>query len=318
MHRHLGIDAGGAGVVRVRRADPGDAVVAREGDRGLGGAAHHQVAHAVVAIDQRGRGRGLVDLDIRPRVDGARLVAADVVRQAEDAVRVSPGEIGLGHQLGDPCRVNGREAGRREHVGDEGARDGRGDRRRHHAAPTSLSGMSVKIFCLSAAEMFSALHLPGAFERAHVVGVVAAEHDARWADDRHQRLKLRLRVQDRIVVQRRHRLLGAVVLEVDLRLRPHLLQPCEKAPRSATAPMPPPCHEEPLDVGVALRPRRRTRPRRPRWSSVERITDQVVEVVLRRGDPSRRLAWDAPSSARGARSRPPIPARTRARRGSAG
>ena len=86
----------------------------------------------------------------------AGLEPADVVRQAEDAVRVGPGEIGLGHQLGDPCRVGGRKAGRREHVGDEGARDGRGDRRRHHAAPTSLSGMSVQIFCLSAAEMFSA------------------------------------------------------------------------------------------------------------------------------------------------------------------
>ena len=58
--RQRRIDAGGAGMVRAPRADPGDTGRARELDRGLGGARHHQVAHAVVAVDQRGRRRRLV------------------------------------------------------------------------------------------------------------------------------------------------------------------------------------------------------------------------------------------------------------------
>ena len=61
-----------------------------------------------------------------------------------------------GLPAGDAGRVGVRKAGGDKHIADEGARDVRPDRRRHHASPSSFSGMSVRIFCLSAAEMFSA------------------------------------------------------------------------------------------------------------------------------------------------------------------
>ena len=70
------------------------------------------MAHAVVAVDQRGRrrasastlmfGRGLIE---------PSLSRCDILRQAEDAVRIGAGEVGLQHQLGDLGGV-GRPAGR--------------------------------------------------------------------------------------------------------------------------------------------------------------------------------------------------------------
>ena len=73
LERQRGIDAGGPRVARHEAADPGDAALARQLDGGFGGARHHQMAHAVVAVDQRGRRRGAVDLDVGLGVGRAEL-----------------------------------------------------------------------------------------------------------------------------------------------------------------------------------------------------------------------------------------------------
>ena len=114
-------------MVRAAHADPADAGVARELDRGLGGARHHQMAHAVVAVDQRGRGRGLLDPDVGLRIDAAAAQPLDVLRQPEHAVGVGAGEVGLEHQLGDLGGVGGRQPDRLERI-----RDQRGDGRGRH------------------------------------------------------------------------------------------------------------------------------------------------------------------------------------------
>ena len=88
-------------MVRAARADPADAGIAGKLDRGLGGARHHQMAHAVVAVDQRGRCRGLLDADVGLRIDAAAAHPVDVLPQPEHAVGVGAGEVGLEHQLGD-------------------------------------------------------------------------------------------------------------------------------------------------------------------------------------------------------------------------
>ena len=51
-------------MVGAPHADPADARLARDLDREIGGVGHHQMAHAVVAVDQRGRGAALDHLDV--------------------------------------------------------------------------------------------------------------------------------------------------------------------------------------------------------------------------------------------------------------
>ena len=78
------------------------------------------MAHAVVAVDQRGRGAALDHLDVRARIDVAALEGAHVAGQAEDAVRVRAGEVGVEHGAGDDAGVRLRQpAG--ERVGHERA-----------------------------------------------------------------------------------------------------------------------------------------------------------------------------------------------------
>ena len=102
-------------------AHPTDARLLRQlgGDRG--GAAHHEVAHPVVAIDQRGGGGGAVDRDVGRPVDGPALDTADVLRQAEDAVGIGP------HQ--DPLPPSARRQQRRPSPATR-RRPGRGARTR--------------------------------------------------------------------------------------------------------------------------------------------------------------------------------------------
>ena len=59
------------------------------------------------------------DPDAGAWIDAARLDASDVLRQAEHAMRVGAGEIGLEHQLGDFCRVGVGHADRQHRVLDE-------------------------------------------------------------------------------------------------------------------------------------------------------------------------------------------------------
>src|SRR5436190_19984564 len=99
LERHRGVDRGGAGMIAVAGADPADAIVARQRDRLLDGAGYDEAAEAVIAIDHGGR-PGLPDHRyLRARVKPARLDAADVLRQAEDAMPVGAADIRGGHQL---------------------------------------------------------------------------------------------------------------------------------------------------------------------------------------------------------------------------
>ena len=82
-------------MVRAAHADPADPGVTGEIDRRFGGARHHQMAHAVVAIDQRGRGRGLFDADVGLRIDAAAAHAVDVLPQPEHTVGVGTGTDAL-------------------------------------------------------------------------------------------------------------------------------------------------------------------------------------------------------------------------------
>jgi hypothetical protein len=75
--------------------------------------------HAVVAVDQRGRRRGARYRDVRTLVEAASRQAAHILRQAENAVAVGAGEIGLAHQFGAARGVRLRQSRRGERVGDQ-------------------------------------------------------------------------------------------------------------------------------------------------------------------------------------------------------
>ena len=57
--------------------------------------------------------------DVRPRIDAAGADAPHVVRQAEHAVRIGAGEVGLDHQLGDLRGIGGGQADGAQRVRDE-------------------------------------------------------------------------------------------------------------------------------------------------------------------------------------------------------
>ncbi len=125
--RERRVDTSGTRMVRAPRADPGHAAFAGERNRGLGRPRHHKVTHSVVAVDQRGRRRGLAHGDRGPRIDPTGPKPAHVLREAEHAVGIGAGKIGLGHQLGDLGSVRPRQA-----HGAERIRDQAGNRRRRH------------------------------------------------------------------------------------------------------------------------------------------------------------------------------------------
>ena len=102
------------------RADPADAGRFGLFDGKFGGAPHHQMPHAVVAVDQ-GRGRPVADdADIGLGIDAAGADAAQVKRQPDHAMRVAAAQIGLDHEICKGLRVVRRHAGRGEDADDEG------------------------------------------------------------------------------------------------------------------------------------------------------------------------------------------------------
>jgi hypothetical protein len=125
--RHRRIKPRSAGVVRSAHADPGDAGIPRERDRGIGGAAHHQMAHGVVAVDQRRRRRGPGYGDARLGVEAASTDAADILRQTKNAVGIGASQVGFRHQFRDLGGIGRRQPERGEHVAYEGLDDGRLD-----------------------------------------------------------------------------------------------------------------------------------------------------------------------------------------------
>ena len=69
--------------------------------RFFGGEFHHQMAHAVVAVDQRHSRRFTLNRDVGFDVDRAALDAAYVLRQAKYAVAFGAVDVGTRHQLRD-------------------------------------------------------------------------------------------------------------------------------------------------------------------------------------------------------------------------
>ena len=58
------------------------------------------MAHALVAVDERGSWGALQHADARPRVDRAALELAHITCKAKDAMRIRAGEIGFEHRGG--------------------------------------------------------------------------------------------------------------------------------------------------------------------------------------------------------------------------
>ena len=108
-----------AGVIAHARADPADAGGLGLLDREVRGAAHHQVAHGIVAVDQRRRGPVADHADVRLGVDAAGPDAAHIKRQPDHAVGVAAAQIGLDHEAPDDFRVLRGQAGRDKGADDE-------------------------------------------------------------------------------------------------------------------------------------------------------------------------------------------------------
>ena len=119
-HRHAGVERRRAGMVTPLRAHPGHACGFRFFNRALGGEFHHQMPHAVVAVDQCHRGSFALNADVRFDVHRAALDAAYVLRQTKNAVAFAAIHIGARHQLGDGLRFGWRDADRLKGIGDEG------------------------------------------------------------------------------------------------------------------------------------------------------------------------------------------------------
>ena len=119
MQRHGDVERRRAGMIAHARADPADAGGLGLLDRQMRGAAHDQVAHGIVAVDERGRGPVADHADVGLGVDAAGANAADIERQPDHAVGVAAAQIRLDHQSGDGFRVLRRQAGRREGADDE-------------------------------------------------------------------------------------------------------------------------------------------------------------------------------------------------------
>ena len=111
-HRHARIQRRRAGVIAMLDADPGDTDVAGFLDRFFRREAHHQMAHAVVAVDQRHTRRFALDADMRRKIDRVALDAADVLRQAEHAVAVGAQQVGAHLQFGNTLGFGDRYSDR--------------------------------------------------------------------------------------------------------------------------------------------------------------------------------------------------------------
>ena len=103
--RHRRIERCRTGVVGELRVDPGDAGRARLFDRHFGRALHHQMTHAVVAVQHGGREMVVHDADIGPDVEAAGLDAPDILREPGDAMAVGALQVRFRHQAGDGGRI---------------------------------------------------------------------------------------------------------------------------------------------------------------------------------------------------------------------
>ena len=148
----------------------------------------------------------------------------------------APIEIGFQHQLGDLGGVACRHAGLDHRILDE-AGDGRGRRARgfrlhvHFGIPArNFSKLPLQDRRLVGIGNLQAAHVLHAIHHAHVVGIVAAEHDMVGADQADHGLERLARMQDGVVEETA----GDV-----LRLRRHVLLRFAAAPPSRAPSAPP-------------------------------------------------------------------------------
>jgi hypothetical protein len=119
--RHRDVKRRGPRVVAHARAHPADSCRFRLFDRQVGGTAHHQMTHAVVAVDQRCR-RAFVDhANIRFGIDAAGAQATNVKRQPDHAMGIAAAQICFDHKVSKYLRVVFRQAGSAEGAGYEGS-----------------------------------------------------------------------------------------------------------------------------------------------------------------------------------------------------
>ena len=110
----------------------------------LRGAAHHQMAHAVVAIDERSRGLLAHHANVWFGIETASLDAARILRQPADAVAVGALQIGLGHQRRDDGGIAIGQAELDHRRVDESLQPLEGDGR-HYRPPNALKVMMVSV-----------------------------------------------------------------------------------------------------------------------------------------------------------------------------
>jgi hypothetical protein len=129
------------GVIAHARADPADAGRLGLFDRKMRGAAHHQVAHGIVAVDECRRGPVADHADVGFGIDAAGANAAHIKRQPDHAMSIAAAQIGLDHEASDGFRIRLRQACRGQSADDEGGEPVGGNARivRGHAGHASLA-----------------------------------------------------------------------------------------------------------------------------------------------------------------------------------
>ncbi len=103
--RHAGVERCRTGMIAQLRTDPGDAGGARLCNGDIGRARHHQMSHAVVAVDQRRAGALLHHADRGLYVQAAGLDAAGIRHETGDPMPVGALQVRACHQPCDNSRV---------------------------------------------------------------------------------------------------------------------------------------------------------------------------------------------------------------------
>ena len=114
--RHGDIKRRGPRMIAHARPDPTDTGFLSFFDCQYGGAVHYQMAHAVVAVDQRHRCAFADDANIRRGIDAAGAQPAYVKRQPNHAMSIAAAQIRLDHVARDRLGLGFRQPG-----GDESA-----------------------------------------------------------------------------------------------------------------------------------------------------------------------------------------------------
>jgi hypothetical protein len=124
--RHRYVKRRRPGMIAHACAHPADSGDLGLFDRQFGGATHHQMAHAIVAVDQRRRSALADHANIRLGVDAAGAEATNVKRQPDHAMGVAAAQIRFDHEICEYLRVGLWQAGCGEGAGHEAGEIGSG------------------------------------------------------------------------------------------------------------------------------------------------------------------------------------------------